>query len=188
MNILKVELNVARILSFAIIVLQQRSRAVVEGAADLRLSLRSLSARLAQEPTSLHIVTYRLEEDSGLTQDVAGFNKLLHALTELLVRVIHLDEPQLVFGQLRIKFINGLRSARSNSGEGQAIIERSYRNCLLLFLDLGCEETDTTGHLINAANFANIRALERVDVRVQLRGALSNHICRIIGSVRTSLN
>lgn len=90
---LEVELDIARVLSFTVIVLQKRCRTVIKGVADLWLSLRSLNTQSALQRMGPGQTTHRVEENSGLKQNVAGFNKLLHALAQLLVRVVHLNEP-----------------------------------------------------------------------------------------------
>ena len=99
---------------------------------------------------------------------MAGLDKLLRTLTEKLIALVHLDQARLMLFQLCIQLVHRLRSTRSYSKEGRRVVYRTNMYLLLLFLNLRLEEAHPAGHLVDPTDLAHERALERIDIRVQL--------------------
>ena len=107
-----------------------------------------------------------IKKHRRLSQNMPRLNQLLRSLTERLITLIHRSQPQLMLRQRRIQLINRLRSTRANSDQRGALVQRPYGYDVLLLCDLGREEADTTGHLVDAPDFAHEGTLEWVDAWV----------------------
>ena len=117
---------------------------------------------------SIPLIAHRIEEDCCLPENMASLDKLLHALAELLIALVHLDKSLFVLGELRVQLVDSLRSPWADRDERKTVIQWTDGNSFFLLLNLCGEETNATGHLVNAANFAHVRALEWVHIGVQL--------------------
>ena len=80
--------------------------------------------------------------------------------------------------KLDIQLVDRLRSTRADGNKRGRVIEGTNGYGVLLLLDLALEETDATGHFVDAANLADEGALERIDVWVQLRREVST-LCKV---------
>ena len=70
--------------------------------------------------------------------------------------------------QLHVQLVDSLRSTRADRHEGGRVVERANGDGLLLLLDLAFEKADAAGHFVDAADFTDEGALERIDIGVQL--------------------
>ena len=70
---------------------------------------------------------------------------------------------------LGVELVDGLRAAGADGDEVEdGLVERADADGVLLALDLGGEEADAAGHLVDATYFAHEGPLERVHARVEL--------------------
>ena len=95
-------------------------------------------------------------------------NELPEPLAEELVTLVHLHQPHLVLRELQVQLVDSLRSTRADRHEGSRVVERANGDGLLLLLDLAFEKADAAGHFVDAADFTDEGALERIDIGVQL--------------------
>lgn len=112
--------------------------------------------------------TYLVEELCSLTQDVPCLYQLPQTLAEELVALVHLRQARLMLRQLHVEFVDGLRRTWSDRDERGGVVQRAHGDGFLLLLELTRKEAHSAGHLVNAANFAHVGTLERIDIRVQL--------------------
>lgn len=94
--------------------------------------------------------------------------EVAHDTIAELVALVHLNEPRLMLLQLRVQLVHRLRGTRADRQERRRVVQRADLDLLLLFLGLSLEETHSASHLVDSADLAHERALERIDIRVEL--------------------
>lgn len=119
------------------------------------------------------MVTNLGEELSRFTQHMPRLLKLTRTSAKGLIALIHLAQAGLVFAELDIQLVNRLRSRRTNSEQGDRVMQWPDRE-VALFLNLSLEKSDTARHFVDTADLANERALKGVHIRVQLVYFMSN--------------
>ena len=112
--------------------------------------------------------THPIEKDGSLPQNVLCLDQLREPVTEQLITIVHLVQPLLVFRKLDIQLVHGLCSTGSDGKQRGGIVKGSDQDCILLPLDLSSEESNTTSHIVYAANFGDEGTLEWVYTWVQL--------------------
>lgn len=112
--------------------------------------------------------TYPIKKHRGLAQNMTGLDKLLRALAQRRIALVHLGQPRLMLRKSDVQLVDCLRSTGSDGDERSRVVERSNRNNVLLLLDLGCEKANATRHFVDSSNFAHKRALEWVNIGIEL--------------------
>jgi hypothetical protein len=143
-----------------------------------------------QPCTGNHYVTYPVKEHSRLPEHVPRLDEFPQTFAERLVAVVHLAQAGLVLLQCHVELVDGVRCARADGDERCRVIQQPHRDLVRLLLNLRLEETKAAGHLVDAPNLADERALKRVHVGVELskRECLVNTELYGHDLVRTSLN
>ena len=112
--------------------------------------------------------TYPLEEHGSLPEDVTSLHQFTQPLAQQLITVVHLHQASLMLRQLHVQLVDSLRSTRADRHEGSRVVERANGDGILLLLDLAFKKADPAGHFVDAADFTDEGALERIDIGVQL--------------------
>lgn len=157
------------------------------------LATQERRSRIVERRPDVGRLRLRLvEKDRSLPQDVPSFSQLPRPLTQGSVVLVELRQLLLVLCQGGVELVDGLRSTRTGGDEWYAVVESLDGYDVLFLFDLGGEKARAAGHVVDASNFTDERALEGVHAGIELYSNVGQSVddssVKFLGGKRTSLN